>query len=121
MASGAFAKLYAKWFESPIPPHAENLNFSMSDALKERVAHPSDPEQRGATVIDVEVLVADRYDEVAPREHVGHHRPSDAATRRSSASRNAGLSPRGRTSTKPWVAPLSQPEPATKSRRTMWL
>ncbi|KAB1068559.1 amino acid ABC transporter substrate-binding protein [Methylobacterium planeticum] len=42
MASGAFSKLYAKWFESPIPPHNENLNFPMSDALKERVDHPSD-------------------------------------------------------------------------------
>lgn len=42
MVSGAFTKLYAKWFESPIPPHNENLNFPMSDALKERVAHPSD-------------------------------------------------------------------------------
>ena len=42
MASGAFAKLYAKWFEGPIPPHGDNLNFPMSDALKERVAHPSD-------------------------------------------------------------------------------
>lgn len=42
MASGAFATLYAKWFESPIPPRNENLNFPMSDALKERVAHPSD-------------------------------------------------------------------------------
>lgn len=42
MRSGTFAKLYAKWFESPIPPHNENLNFPMSDALKERVAHPSD-------------------------------------------------------------------------------
>lgn len=42
MASGAFTKLYAKWFESPIPPNGENLSFPMSDALKERVAHPSD-------------------------------------------------------------------------------
>lgn len=42
MASGAFTKLYAKWFESPIPPNGENLKFPMSDALKERVAHPSD-------------------------------------------------------------------------------
>jgi glutamate/aspartate transport system substrate-binding protein len=42
MASGAFATLYAKWFESPIPPRGENLTFPMSDALKERVAHPSD-------------------------------------------------------------------------------
>lgn len=41
MASGEFTKLYAKWFESPLPPHNENLNFPMSDALKERVAHPS--------------------------------------------------------------------------------
>lgn len=42
MASGAFTKLYAKWFESPIPPNGENLNFPMSDALKARVAQPSD-------------------------------------------------------------------------------
>ncbi|MCJ2084159.1 amino acid ABC transporter substrate-binding protein [Methylobacterium sp. J-090] len=42
MASGAFTKLYAKWFESPIPPNGDNLNFPMPDALKERVAHPSD-------------------------------------------------------------------------------
>ncbi|ACA20419.1 extracellular solute-binding protein family 3 [Methylobacterium sp. 4-46] len=42
MASGAFTRLYAKWFESPIPPRNENLNFPMSDALKQRVAHPSD-------------------------------------------------------------------------------
>ena len=27
MASGAFTKLYAKWFASPIPPHGDNLNF----------------------------------------------------------------------------------------------
>jgi glutamate/aspartate transport system substrate-binding protein len=42
MASGAFARLYAKWFESPIPPRNENLNFPMSDALKERIVQPSD-------------------------------------------------------------------------------
>lgn len=42
MASGAFTKLYAKWFESPIPPNGDNLKFPMSDALKERVAYPSD-------------------------------------------------------------------------------
>jgi len=42
MASGEFAKLYAKWFEQPIPPKGANLNFPMSDPLKERVAQPSD-------------------------------------------------------------------------------
>jgi glutamate/aspartate transport system substrate-binding protein len=42
MASGEFTKIYTKWFESPIPPKNMNLNFPMTDALKERVAHPSD-------------------------------------------------------------------------------
>ena len=42
MADGTFLKLYAKWFQSPIPPNGDNLNFSPSDELKERIAHPSD-------------------------------------------------------------------------------
>lgn len=42
MANGEFAKLYAKWFESPIPPHGDNLRFPMSEQLKARVANPSD-------------------------------------------------------------------------------
>jgi glutamate/aspartate transport system substrate-binding protein len=42
MASGEFEKNYAKWFTSPIPPKGENLEFPLSDALKERIAHPSD-------------------------------------------------------------------------------
>ena len=42
MASGQFEKTYAKWFNSPIPPKGENLAFPLTDALKERIAHPSD-------------------------------------------------------------------------------
>ena len=42
MASGAFLALYRKWFESPIPPYGDNLNFPPSEALKERIANPSD-------------------------------------------------------------------------------
>jgi glutamate/aspartate transport system substrate-binding protein len=42
MASGEFAKLYDKWFVSPIPPKNQNLNFPLSDTLKERIAKPSD-------------------------------------------------------------------------------
>lgn len=42
MASGEFTKIYDKWFTSPIPPRNMNLNFPMSEALKERVARPSD-------------------------------------------------------------------------------
>ncbi|WMY10980.1 transporter substrate-binding domain-containing protein [Paraburkholderia phenoliruptrix] len=42
MASGQFAEIYKKWFESPIPPNGTNLNFPISPALKERIAHPSD-------------------------------------------------------------------------------
>jgi glutamate/aspartate transport system substrate-binding protein len=42
MASGEFARLYAKWFESPIPPKGQNLALPMSAAMKARVASPSD-------------------------------------------------------------------------------
>jgi glutamate/aspartate transport system substrate-binding protein len=42
MASGVFTKLYDKWFTGPIPPKNQNLDFPMSEALKERIARPSD-------------------------------------------------------------------------------
>ncbi|WP_333938835.1 transporter substrate-binding domain-containing protein [Bradyrhizobium sp. CCBAU 45389] len=42
MASGDFTKLYNKWFMAAIPPKNINLEFPMTEALKERVAHPSD-------------------------------------------------------------------------------
>ena len=42
MTSGEFTRLYDKWFAKPIPPKNQNLDFPMSDALKERVMHPSD-------------------------------------------------------------------------------
>lgn len=40
--TGALAKLYTKWFQSPIPPKGINLNFPMSDALKALMAKPND-------------------------------------------------------------------------------
>jgi len=40
--SGEINKIYAKWFESPIPPKGINLGFPMSDALKELVKNPND-------------------------------------------------------------------------------
>lgn len=42
MKSGEIEKLYAKWFTSPIPPKSANLNFPMSDKLKELLKAPSD-------------------------------------------------------------------------------
>ena len=42
MQSGTFATLYAKWFESPIPPRNLNLAFPMSDRLKALIKTPSD-------------------------------------------------------------------------------
>jgi glutamate/aspartate transport system substrate-binding protein len=42
MKSGAFSRLYAKWFESPIPPRNLNLDFPMSDKLKDLIRTPSD-------------------------------------------------------------------------------
>lgn len=40
--SGDINGLYKKWFESPIPPKNINLNFPMSDQLKDIIAHPTD-------------------------------------------------------------------------------
>jgi glutamate/aspartate transport system substrate-binding protein len=42
MKSGLYDKLYAKWFESPIPPKNINLKFPQSDKLKELIKSPSD-------------------------------------------------------------------------------
>lgn len=40
--SGEINKIYSKWFESPIPPKGLNLNFPMSEKVKELIANPSD-------------------------------------------------------------------------------
>ncbi len=40
--SGEINKIYAKWFQSKIPPKGVNLGFSMSDALKEAIKNPND-------------------------------------------------------------------------------
>ncbi|BAU49437.1 ABC transporter substrate-binding protein [Sulfurifustis variabilis] len=42
MKSGELEKLYAKWFMSPIPPRDVNMNFPMSDQLKELIKDPND-------------------------------------------------------------------------------
>jgi len=40
--SGEINKIYAKWFESPIPPKGINLELPMSYALQALVKHPND-------------------------------------------------------------------------------
>jgi glutamate/aspartate transport system substrate-binding protein len=40
--SGEAAKLYQKWFESPIPPKGLNLDLPLSDDMKELYSHPND-------------------------------------------------------------------------------
>jgi glutamate/aspartate transport system substrate-binding protein len=40
--SGEAAKLYGKWFQSPIPPKGINLNLPLSPVLKNQFASPSD-------------------------------------------------------------------------------
>jgi glutamate/aspartate transport system substrate-binding protein len=40
--SGEINKIYKKWFESKIPPKGINLNFPMSDGLKEAIKNPND-------------------------------------------------------------------------------
>ncbi|MCP5270040.1 MAG: amino acid ABC transporter substrate-binding protein [Burkholderiaceae bacterium] len=42
MKSGEINKIYAKWFQSPIPPKGINLNIPMSDSLKKVIANPTD-------------------------------------------------------------------------------
>jgi glutamate/aspartate transport system substrate-binding protein len=42
MKSGLYSKLFAKWFESPIPPKGINLAFPMSAKLKSLVESPND-------------------------------------------------------------------------------
>ena len=40
--SGELAKLYSKWFVSPIPPKGVNMNFAMSAPLKALLDNPND-------------------------------------------------------------------------------
>lgn len=40
--SGEINKIYNKWFMSPVPPKGLNLNFPMSDELKDLIAKPTD-------------------------------------------------------------------------------
>jgi ABC-type amino acid transport substrate-binding protein len=40
--SGEFAKMYTKWFESPIPPKGANLGLPMSQQLKDNLKAQSD-------------------------------------------------------------------------------
>jgi glutamate/aspartate transport system substrate-binding protein len=42
MRSGEFEKLYAQWFERPIPPKGINIQLPMSDALKRVIKEPND-------------------------------------------------------------------------------
>jgi glutamate/aspartate transport system substrate-binding protein len=42
MKSSQFGELYAKWFMGPIPPKNINLNFPMTQPLKDAIASPND-------------------------------------------------------------------------------
>jgi glutamate/aspartate transport system substrate-binding protein len=42
MTSGEAAKLYARWFLSPIPPKGLTLNLPLSDEMKALFASPND-------------------------------------------------------------------------------
>ena len=42
MKSGEINRIYAKWFQSPIPPKGINLNIPMSAQLKAVIAKPTD-------------------------------------------------------------------------------
>jgi glutamate/aspartate transport system substrate-binding protein len=42
MKSGKVTELYNKWFTAPIPPNGMNLNFPMSEQLRDALANPND-------------------------------------------------------------------------------
>jgi glutamate/aspartate transport system substrate-binding protein len=42
MQSGAFDRLYARWFEAPIPPHGAKLDMPMGSALRTNLKELSD-------------------------------------------------------------------------------
>ena len=42
MKSGELDKLYARWFQSPIPPRNSNMNMPMGATLKGLIANPND-------------------------------------------------------------------------------
>ncbi|WP_375464637.1 amino acid ABC transporter substrate-binding protein [uncultured Methylobacterium sp.] len=42
MKDGTVARLYTKYFESPLPPRQINVNLPMSDALRRALANPTD-------------------------------------------------------------------------------
>ena len=41
MKSGEMERLYARWFTQPIPPSNININFPMTDAVREAYRNPS--------------------------------------------------------------------------------
>ncbi|WP_415788652.1 amino acid ABC transporter substrate-binding protein [Bordetella tumulicola] len=47
-ADGTIKDIYAKWFESAIPPKGVNLHVPMSPALQRVIAHPTDSAQPAA-------------------------------------------------------------------------
>ncbi|MCG5077537.1 glutamate/aspartate ABC transporter substrate-binding protein [Paraburkholderia tagetis] len=40
--SGEMARLYTKWFTQPIPPNGMNLDYPLSQQMKDLFAHPND-------------------------------------------------------------------------------
>ncbi len=42
MKSGEINKIYSKWFTSPIPPKNANLNFPMTQPIKDAFSNPND-------------------------------------------------------------------------------
>jgi glutamate/aspartate transport system substrate-binding protein len=46
--SGEINRIYAKWFQAPIPPKGINLNWPMSEQLKKVIANPTDSGESAA-------------------------------------------------------------------------
>ena len=42
MAPEAFAPLYHRWFQAPIPPKGMTLGFPLSEEMKQLIEHPND-------------------------------------------------------------------------------
>ena len=50
--SGEINTIYNKWFQSPVPPKGLNLEFPMSEKIKELIKNPTDQAAEPAKAIE---------------------------------------------------------------------
>jgi glutamate/aspartate transport system substrate-binding protein len=50
--SGEINTIYNKWFQSPVPPKGLNLEFPMSEKIKELIKNPTDQAAETAKALE---------------------------------------------------------------------